>query len=44
MFLDVEIEGVPVEAVVDCGSPVTVISKRVLHNIARSFRRLGKPA
>ena len=28
LFLDLEIEGVPVEAVVDCGSPATIISRR----------------
>ena len=43
LFLDVEIEGVPVEAVVDCGSPATIISRSMLHEIARNLRRTGKP-
>ena len=37
LFLDMEIEGVPVEAVVDGGSPVTIISRSILHKIARSL-------
>ena len=44
LFLDLEIEGVPVEAVVDCGSPATIISRSMLHEIARSLRRAGKPS
>lgn len=43
LFLDVEIEGVSVEAVVDCGSPATIISRSMLHEIARNLRRTGKP-
>ena len=43
LFLDLEIEGVPVEAVMDCGSPATIISRRMLHEIARNLRRTGKP-
>ena len=37
LFLDMEIEGVPVEAVVDGGSPVTIIPRSMLHKIARSL-------
>ena len=43
LFLDLEIEGVPVEAVMDCRSPATIISRRMLHEIARNLRRTGKP-
>ena len=31
LFFDLEIEGVPVEAVVDCRSPPTITSRRMLH-------------
>ena len=44
LFLDLEIEGVPVEAVVDCGSPATIIFRSMLHEIARSLQRAGKPS
>ena len=43
LFLDLEIEGVPVEAVMDCGSPAIIISRRMLHVIARSLHCTGKP-
>ena len=43
LFLDLEIEGVPMEAVVDCGSPATIIFRSMLHEIARSLRRAGNP-
>ena len=43
LFLDLEIEEVPVEAVVDCGSPATIISRSMLHEITRSLRHTGKP-
>ena len=43
LFLDLDIEGVPVEAVVDCGSPITIISRSTLHEIARNLRRTGQP-
>ena len=41
LFLDLEIEGVPVEAVMDCGSPATIISRSMLHEITRNLRRTG---
>ena len=44
LFLDVDpIEGVPVEAIVECGSSAIIISRSDLHNIARNLRRSGKP-
>ena len=42
LFLDLEIEGVPVEVVIDYGSPATIISRSMLHEVARSHRRAGK--
>ena len=44
LFRDLDIEGVPVEAVVDCGSPITIISRSTLHEIARNLRRAGQPS
>ena len=40
MFLDVEIEGCPVRAVVDTGSQSTIVSRDQLHQIARAMRQL----
>ena len=34
----------PTLAVVDCGSPATIVSRSMLHEIARSLRRAGKPS
>ena len=39
VLLDVEIDGVPIEAVVDTGSQSTIISRETLHAIGRSRRR-----
>ena len=43
LFLDMEIKGVPVEAVVDSESPATIISRSMLHKIARNLQHSGKP-
>ena len=41
LFLDISIEGEKVEAMVDCGSPTTIISHSLLHSIARNMKRQG---
>lgn len=41
MFLDVSIEGVEVEAKVDCGSPTTIISRSLLLLIGQSMSHQG---
>ena len=43
VLLDVEVEGVHIEAVVDTGSQSTIISRETLHAIGRSLRRAGRP-
>lgn len=43
VLLDVEVEGVPIEAVVDTGSQSTIISRETLHAIGRSLRGAGRP-
>ena len=41
VLLDIEIEGVPVEAVVDTGSQSTIISRDVLHVVGRNLQQGG---
>lgn len=42
LFLNVLVEGVKVEAMVDIGSPTTIISRRLLHSISQSMSRQGR--
>ena len=37
LFLDVSIEGEKVEAMVDCASPTTIISRSLLHSVAKNM-------
>ena len=41
LHLDIEIEGVPVKAVVDSGAQSTVISRDLLHQVNRRIREQG---
>ena len=43
LYKDVTIEGMPVVAMVDCGSQTTIISRSLLHRIARKLQEEGKP-
>ena len=43
LLLDVQIEGVPIEALVDTGSQSTIISRTTLHAIARHLKQNGRP-
>ena len=43
LLLDLQIEGVPVEALVDTGSQSTIISRTTLHTIAKHLRENGHP-
>ena len=43
LLLDLQIEGVPVEALVDTGSQSTIISRTTLHAIAKHLRENGHP-
>ena len=42
LYLDLFIEGVPVEAMVDSGSQSTIISREVLHKVGRHLKTQGK--
>ena len=42
LHLDIEIEGVPVKAVVDSGAQSTVISRDLLHQVNRHMREQGR--
>ena len=42
LFLSVSIEGEKVEAMVDCGSPTTIISRSLLYSIARNMQSQGR--
>ena len=42
LFLNVSIEGEKVEAMVDCGSPTTIISRSLLYSIARNMQSQGR--
>ena len=42
LHLDIEIEGVPVKAVVDSGAQSTVISRNLLHQVNRHMREQGR--
>ena len=43
LWLNVTVEGVPVDAMVDSGSESTIISRRLLHQVFRHCRQLGVP-
>ena len=43
LYFDINIEGVPVTAMVDSGSPTTIISRSLLHQIANKLRQDSKP-
>ena len=43
MYLDLDIEGVKVEAMVDTGAQSTIISRALLHKIANSLKAQGRP-
>ena len=43
LYLDLDIEGVPVVSMVDCGSPSTIISRSLLHRIVQQMKSDGKP-
>ena len=43
MYIDLEIEGVKVEAMVDTGAQSTIISRALLHEIANSLKAQGRP-
>ena len=43
LYCDLEVEGVPVVSMVDCGSQTTIISRLFLHRIARQLQSDGKP-
>ena len=43
LLLDLQIEGVRVEALVDTGSQCTIISRTTLHAIAKHLRENGHP-
>ena len=42
IYLDVEVEGYPVRAVVDTGAQSTIISRDQLHQIAKSMQKSGR--
>ena len=42
LVLDVSIEGLKVESMVDCGSPTTIISRTLLHSVAKSMVSQGR--
>ena len=44
LYCDLEVEGVPVVSMVDCGSQTTIISRSFLHQVARQLRSDGKPS
>lgn len=43
VLLDIEIEGVPIEGILDTGSPSTIISRDVQHAVGRSLQQGGHP-
>ena len=43
LWLNVTVEGVPVDAMVDSGSESTIISRRMLHKVFCHCRQLGPP-
>ena len=43
LWLNVTVEGVPIDAMVDSGSESTIISRRMLHQVFYHCRQLGVP-
>ena len=43
LYCDLEVEGVPVVSMVDCGSQTTIISRLFLHQVAKRLTSDGKP-
>ena len=43
LYCDLEVEGVPVVSMVDCGSQTTIISRSFLHQVAKHLTSDGKP-
>ena len=43
LYCDLEVEGVPVVSMVDCGSQTTIISRSFLHRVAQRLKSNGKP-
>ena len=43
LYVDLTIEGVPVQAMVDTGSQSTIISRDILHQVGRQLASQGKP-
>ena len=43
MYLKVEVKGVPVDAIIDCGSQSSIISRELLHKVGHALYREGKP-
>ena len=43
LYCDLEVEGVPVVSMVDCGSQTTIISRSFLHQVAKRLTSDGKP-
>ena len=43
MYIDLEIEGVKVEAMVDTGAQSTIISRALLHEVANNLKAQGRP-
>ena len=41
-YCDIEVEGVPVTSMVDCGSQTTIISRSLLHRVARQRQKDGR--
>ena len=40
---DIEVEGVPIEAIIDCGSQSSIISRELLHQIGRTLYHQHRP-
>ena len=43
LYLDIQIEGVPVRAMFDTGAQSSIVSRDVLHAIGQSMKRQGRP-
>ena len=44
LYLEVQIEGCPVTAVVDTGAQSTILSRETLHRVAKCMREAGRVA
>ena len=43
LYCDLEVEGVPLVSIVDCGSQTMIISRSFLHQVAQRLTSGGKP-